>query len=107
NEAVLAKVQSLNEDRIRVIGVAQKTNPSVVGEFSVKDESDLVLIGYLAFLDPPKETTKQALKALKEQGVAVKDLTGDNELVTRSECRQVGLEINELVTGEKISELSD
>lgn len=106
-EAVLAKVQSLNEDGLRVIGVAQKTNPSVVGEFSVKDESDMVLIGYLAFLDPPKETTKQALKALKEHGVAVKVLTGDNELVTRSVCRQVGLEINELVTGEKISEMSD
>ena len=56
----------------------------------------MVLIGYLAFLDPPKETTKQALKALKEHGVAVKVLTGDNELVTRSVCRQVGLEINEL-----------
>ncbi|OUK38781.1 magnesium-translocating P-type ATPase, partial [Enterococcus faecium] len=106
-EAVLAKVQSLNEDGLRVIGVAQKTNPSVVGEFSVKDESDMVLIGYLAFLDPPKETTKQALKALKEHGVAVKVLTGDNELVTRSVCRQVGLEINELVTGERISEMSD
>ncbi len=106
-EAVLAKVQSLNEDGLRVIGVAQKTNPSVVGEFSVKDESDMVLIGYLTFLDPPKETTKQALKALKEHGVAVKVLTGDNELVTRSVCRQVGLEINELVTGEKISEMSD
>ncbi|EOS7975390.1 magnesium-translocating P-type ATPase [Enterococcus hirae] len=104
-ESVLAKVRDLNEDGLRVIGVAQKTNPSVVGEFSVKDESDMVLIGYLAFLDPPKETTKQALKALKDHGVAVKVLTGDNELVTRSVCRQVGLEINELITGEKISEM--
>ncbi|MDU7056285.1 MAG: magnesium-translocating P-type ATPase, partial [Enterococcus hirae] len=74
-ESVLAKVRDLNEDGLRVIGVAQKTNPSVVGEFSVKDESDMVLIGYLAFLDPPKETTKQALKALKDHGVAVKVLT--------------------------------
>lgn len=106
-ESVLAKVRDLNEDGLRVIGVAQKTNPSVVGEFSVKDESDMVLIGYLAFLDPPKETTKQALKALKDHGVAVKVLTGDNELVTRSVCRQVGLEINELITGEKISEMDD
>ena len=56
-ESVLAKVKDLNEDGLRVIGVAQKTNPSVVGEFSVKDESEMVLIGYLAFLDPPKETT--------------------------------------------------
>ena len=106
-ESGLAKVRDLNEDGLRVIGVAQKTNPSVVGEFSVKDESDMVLIGYLAFLDPPKETTKQALKALKDHGVAVKVLTGDNELVTRSVCRQVGLEINELITGEKISEMDD
>ena len=106
-ESVLAKVRDLNEDGLRVIGVVQKTNPSVVGEFSVKDESDMVLIGYLAFLDPPKETTKQALKALKDHGVAVKVLTGDNELVTRSVCRQVGLEINELITGEKISEMDD
>ncbi|EOH88976.1 magnesium-translocating P-type ATPase [Enterococcus villorum] len=106
-ESVLAKVRALNEDGLRVIGVSQKTNPSVVGEFSVKDESDMVLIGYLAFLDPPKETTKQALKALKDHGVAVKVLTGDNELVTRSVCRQVGLEINELITGEKISEMDD
>lgn len=106
-ESVLAKVRDLNEDGLRVIGVAQKTNPSVVGEFSVKDESDMVFIGYLAFLDPPKETTKQALKALKDHGVAVKVLTGDNELVTRSVCRQVGLEINELITGEKISEMDD
>lgn len=106
-ETVLAKVKELNEDGLRVIGVAQKTNPSVVGEFSVKDESEMVLIGYLAFLDPPKETTKQALKALKDHGVAVKVLTGDNELVTRSVCRQVGLQINELITGEKIAEMSD
>lgn len=62
-EAVLAKVQSLNEDGLRVIGVAQKTNPSVVGEFSVKDESDMVLIGYLAFLDPPKETTETSVES--------------------------------------------
>ncbi|OTP10139.1 magnesium-translocating P-type ATPase [Enterococcus sp. 10A9_DIV0425] len=106
-ETVLEKVREMNEDGLRVIGVAQKTNSSVVGEFSVKDESEMVLIGYLAFLDPPKETTKQALKALKNHGVAVKVLTGDNELVTRSVCRQVGLEINELITGEKIAQMND
>ncbi|MGX7173962.1 magnesium-translocating P-type ATPase [Enterococcus ratti] len=104
---VLAKVKELNEEGMRVIGVAQKTNPSVVGEFSIKDESDMVLIGYLAFLDPPKATTKQALNALKDHGVAVKVLTGDNESVTRCVCRQVGIEINELITGEKISKMDD
>ncbi|MCS6734528.1 magnesium-translocating P-type ATPase, partial [Proteus terrae] len=66
---ILETVDELNEDGLRVIAVSQKTNPSVVGEFSVKDESEMVLIGYLAFLDPPKETTKDALEALKTHGV--------------------------------------
>lgn len=104
---VLAKVKELNEDGLRVIGVAQKTNPSVVGEFSVKDESEMVLIGYLAFLDPPKETTRQALAALKTSGVDVKVLTGDNELVTRSVCKQVGLENEALISGEMLAQSSE
>lgn len=104
---ILKTVDELNEDGLRVIAVAQKTNPSVVGEFSVKDESDMVLIGYLAFLDPPKETTKDALKALKEHGVGVKVLTGDNALVTKSVCKQVGLEDEELITGSEISRMND
>jgi Mg2+-importing ATPase len=104
---VLAKVEDLNNDGLRVIGVAQKTNPSVVDEFSIADEAEMVLIGYLAFLDPPKETTKQALEALKQSGVDVKVLTGDNELVTRSVCRQVGLSNEALITGERLEHLSD
>lgn len=97
----------MNEDGLRVIGVAQKTNPSVVGEFSTADESEMVLIGYLAFLDPPKETTKQALKALKENGVEVKVLTGDNALVTKSVCKQVGLGTETIIHGEDLIRLSD
>ncbi|MCL1950396.1 MAG: magnesium-translocating P-type ATPase, partial [Turicibacter sp.] len=77
---ILQKVEDLNEDGLRVLGVAHKTNPSVVGEFCAADESEMVLIGYLAFLDPPKETTRQALKALKSHGVGVKVMTGDNAL---------------------------
>ena len=103
---VLAKVEELNEDGLRVIGVAQKTNPSVVGEFSVKDEANMVLIGYLAFLDPPKETTKKALAALRDHGVAVKVLTGDNALVTKSVALQVGLDANKMISGEEIAEKS-
>lgn len=106
-QEVLEKVKELNSDGLRVLGVAQKTNPSVVGEFSVSDESEMVLIGYLAFLDPPKETTKQALETLKTHGVGVKVLTGDNALVTKSVCKQVGLESEELVTGEQIANLND
>lgn len=106
-QEVLEKVKELNSDGLRVLGVAQKTNPSVVGEFSVSDESEMVLIGYLAFLDPPKETTKQALETLKKHGVGVKVLTGDNALVTKSVCKQVGLESEELVTGEQIANLNE
>ncbi len=106
-QEVLEKVKELNSDGLRVLGVAQKTNPSVVGEFSVSDESEMVLIGYLAFLDPPKETTKQTLETLKKHGVGVKVLTGDNALVTKSVCKQVGLESEELVTGEQIANLNE
>ena len=106
-QKVLEKVNELNEDGLRVIGVAQKTNPSVVGEFSVSDESEMVLIGYLAFLDPPKETTKQALETLKKHGVGVKVLTGDNALVTQSVCKQVGLGAEKLISGEYIAHASD
>ncbi|MDU6524661.1 MAG: magnesium-translocating P-type ATPase, partial [Enterococcus sp.] len=106
-QEILKKVSELNEDGLRVIGVAQKTNPSVVGEFSVADESEMVLIGYLAFLDPPKETTKQALETLKTHGVGVKVLTGDNVLVTQSVCKQVGLGTEKLISGEDITNISD
>ena len=78
---VMEKVDALNADGLRVIAVAQKTNPSPIGAFSIADENEMVLIGYLAFLDPPKETTAAAIRALQEHGVAVKILTGDNENV--------------------------
>lgn len=104
---VLAKVDSLNSDGMRVLGVAQKTNPSPVGAFSTADERDMVLIGYLAFLDPPKETTAAAIRALKDYGVEVKILTGDNEKVTASICRQVGLPVKKILLGSELEALSD
>lgn len=105
-QKVLEKVNELNEDGLRVIAVAQKTNPSVAGEFSISDEAEMVLIGYLAFLDPPKETTKQALETLKNHGVAVKVLTGDNASVTKSVCQQVGLKDENIISGEDLSKVS-
>ena len=84
--------KDLNEDGLRVIAVASReflSNPHKV--YGVSDESDLTLTGFIAFLDPPKETAA-ALAALAEHGVAVKILTGDNELVTRKVCRDVGLD---------------
>lgn len=106
-EVVLEKVDSLNLDGMRVLGVAQKTNPSPVGAFSAADEKDMVLIGYLAFLDPPKETTAAAIRALKDYGVEVKILTGDNEKVTASICRQVGLPVKKILLGSELEDLTD
>jgi len=106
-EYILHKVDDLNEDGMRVIAVAQKTNPSPVGAFSVADESDMVLMGYLAFLDPPKESTADAIKALNERGVAVKVLTGDNEKVTRCVCRQVGLPVERILLGSELDKIDD
>lgn len=104
---ILKTVDGLNNDGLRVLGVSQKTNPRVQGEFSVSDESEMVLIGYLAFLDPPKETTRPALEALKKNHVQVKVLTGDNALVTRTVCNQVGLENEKMLSGSEIEVMSD
>lgn len=106
-DEVLKTVHDYNEDGFRVLAVAQKSNPSKVGEFGVEDESDMVLIGYLAFLDPPKESAASAIEALKEHGVDVKVLTGDNELVTKSVCSQVGLDASKLIYGSQLDKLDD
>lgn len=104
---ILSKSDELNAGGMRVIAVAQKTNPAPVGQFSVEDESAMVLIGFLAFLDPPKETTASAVRALKDHGVSVKILTGDNEKVTCCICRQVGLETGEILLGADLDEMTD
>jgi len=103
---ILQKVEDLNEDGMRVIAVAQKHNPSPVGAFSVSDEADMVLMGYLAFLDPPKESTAKAIKALNENGVKVKVLTGDNDKVARCVCRQVGLPVNRILLGSDVDKMT-
>lgn len=105
--SILKKADELNGDGMRVIAVAQKTNPAPVGQFSVADEQDMVLIGFLAFLDPPKETSARAIGALGEYGVSVKILTGDNEKVTECICRQVGLESKELLLGMELDDMTD
>lgn len=104
---VLKRSDELNEKGMRVIAVAQKTNPSPVGQFSTEDEHDMVLIGFLAFLDPPKPTTKSAIEALKSYGVEVKILTGDNEKVTCAICKQVGLNVNRILLGSELDDISD
>ena len=97
----------LNDKGMRVIAVAHKTNPSPVGKFSVSDESEMVLIGFLGFLDPPKETTAEAIQALRDHGITVKILTGDNEKVTCAICRQVGLDVSHTLLGSDIDAMDD
>ncbi len=106
-QEILSTVKKLNSEGMRVLGVAQKNNPSVEGVFSVKDEANMVLIGYLAFLDPAKETATAAIKALNEYGVSVKVLTGDNDAVTRYICKQVGIKAENLLLGTDIYEMDD
>ena len=101
------QVKELNEDGLRVIAIAQKTNPPKVNEFAIDDEEDMLLIGYLAFLDPPKESTEPALKALADHHVSVKVLTGDNEEVTRAVCGQVGISADKIINGLELSQLDD
>ena len=103
---VLKKADELAKKGMRVLAVAQKSNPQPVGAFSVADESEMVLIGFLAFLDPPKTTTAAALRRLRDAGVAVKILTGDNEKVSACICKKVGLE-TEILLGSDFENLSD
>lgn len=104
---ILETVEELNDKGFRVLAIAQKSNPSPVGAFGVKDECDMVLIGYLAFLDPPKESTADAIKALKAHGVNTKILTGDNDKVTRTICRQVGLGVRNMLLGSDLDHMND
>lgn len=99
--------RELNEDGLRVVAVAMKELPPDQVTYSKADEAGLTLIGYIAFLDPPKESTAPALKALAAHGVVVKVLTGDNELVTAEVCRQVGLAVDGLVLGPQIDTMDD
>ncbi len=104
---ILKTVDELNDKGFRVLALAQKSNPSPVGAFGVKDECEMVLLGYLAFLDPPKESTAEAILALKEHGVTTKILTGDNEKVTLTVCNLVGLKVRIMLLGSDIDKMSD
>jgi Mg2+-importing ATPase len=75
--------------------------------YSVEDEADLTLLGYIAFLDPPKESAREAIAALARKGVQVKVLTGDNEVITRKICSEVQLDPGEILLGSKIAQMSD
>jgi Mg2+-importing ATPase len=99
-------VNELSEDGFRALAVATKKIEKRE-TYSKVDESDLVLTGYLAFLDPPKDTAIEAIAALRQHGVTVKVLTGDNDLVTRKVCTEVGINAQKIVLGREIESMSD
>jgi Mg2+-importing ATPase len=102
-------VQGLNAQGFRVVAVAYKVMPGDNDEphYQVQDESGMTLLGYLAFLDPPKETAMEALKRLKMLNVDVKILTGDNEIVTAYICKQVGMPVDKILLGSQIDTMSE
>lgn len=103
------RVHELNSDGYRVIAIAYRIFPGDNDEphYRVQDESDLTLLGYLAFLDPPKETASEALGQLHDLSVGVKILTGDNDAVTGYICRQVGLPVDHILLGSDIEPMSE
>jgi len=102
---VLEDYEALSADGYRVLAIAYREFPRERTTFATADESGMILLGYIAFLDPPKETTARALQALKDAGVGVKILTGDNELVTRKICGDVGVDVKHLLTGPQLAAL--
>jgi Mg2+-importing ATPase len=98
---------SLSREGFRVLAVAYKDTGTDTKTFSKEDEKDLILRGYVAFLDPPKPSAKKAILALEKLGITVKVLTGDNELVTEKICSEVGLNVSGLMNGDQVDKLSD
>ncbi len=103
----LSVAQNLNDDGLRVVAVGYKETLSSSSSYSVKDEANLVLLGFVAFLDPPKETAIQAIQALRRHGVDIKILTGDNDRVTRKVCSIVGVPAEKIVLGHEMEMMSE
>lgn len=99
--------EKMNRQGMRVLAVAHKSYLDKDCNFSVKDEKDMVLIGFLAFLDPPKQSAANAIRQLHEHGIEVKILSGDNDSVVRTIARQVGIKTNNALTGPQFSSMSD
>jgi len=107
-QKITDQVNKYNAQGMRVLGISQRNDDlPAVGEFCTGTESDMVLIGYLAFLDPPKESAHVAISALREYGVKVKILTGDNDAVTRKVCKDVGVKVNGMLLGADVEQMDD
>lgn len=99
--------QHYNREGLRVVAVAYRDFDGICENFSVKDESDLILAGYITFLDPPKESARPAIQQLHAHGVSVKVLTGDNEFVTQKICQEIGIPHEKVLLGGMVETLSD
>lgn len=99
--------EKYNNDGLRVIAVAQKNDIANINTFGVSDENDMVLIGFVGFLDPPKESAKKAIDALNKHGIRVVVLTGDSEGVAKKVCNKVGIDTSLAVSGLEIEDMSD
>ncbi|MDF2865593.1 MAG: mgtA [Clostridia bacterium] len=107
-DEIMTIARRLNSNGLRVVAIAQKNEfYHDVKTFCIQDEKDMILIGYVAFLDPPKESAKGAIKVLNTHGVEVKVITGDNELVARKVCAQVGIDTTNTLTGKQIEGMSN
>jgi Mg2+-importing ATPase len=101
------KYYELSSKGFRVLGVSYKKVGAEKTTYSVNDESDMVFLGFVAFIDPPKETARESLKLLRNVGIELKIITGDNELVTRNTCEHLGFEIKSIVFGDVIDQMQD
>jgi Mg2+-importing ATPase len=101
------KYYDLSSEGFRVLGISYKKLRELKPVYSVSDENDMTFLGFVAFMDPPKETAKESLQLLKRYGIELKILTGDNEIVTRKVCEQLGFEIQGVVLGSDISKMND
>lgn len=99
--------KNLNEQGLRVLGICEKTDIKEIKHFEVKHEKDMILMGFIGFLDPPKESAKEAINMLNNNGIRVIVLTGDNEYVTKAVCEKVDINTKRIILGSKIDKLSD
>lgn len=99
--------KDLNEEGFRVVAICKKIITNNKKDFNSTDEKDMTLLGFIGFLDPPKESAKEAIESLNNAGIRVMVLTGDNVEVTRCVCNKAGINSKEIITGNKIDTLSD
>lgn len=97
----------MNKEGMRALGVAYKQNVYDSAVYSIKDESDMILVGFMGFLDPPKQSSITAIKSLHKHGVNVKVLTGDNEIVAQKICKDVGIQVDRAILGTELESMTD